>query len=86
MALKYRIQMDELSCSCPASFFDHSKSCKHVQALLQAGVHRHSDYKFRVFKEGKNWLGGNCDLGFVGDTVSDVMNAIADVTRVQNVA
>lgn len=86
MALKYKIYLDDLTCQCKASLFDTSKSCKHVKELLQAGVHRRPDHKFTVFKSGKNWLAGNADVGFVGETPKDVMDAITEVTRVNNVA
>lgn len=77
--LKYRVYLEDLTCNCPASRHNRNTTCKHVKALLGAGVQHRT--KFAVFRDGKNWIGGNCDLGFVGESPADVMNAIGEVSR-----
>lgn len=79
MAIKYRIYLEDLSCNCPASRHNHKTSCKHVKVLLTNGMQHRT--KFGVFRQDNRWYGGNCDLGFVGESVADVMNAIGEVKQ-----
>ena len=75
--IKYTVDMEELSCTCPDSKFNgHRRMCKHAKTLVLSGVTHRDGNKFLVFKDDGRWYAGRYDKGFVGVTLAGVITAI----------